>query len=69
MNTAASSTQNAKSAKKGFYFTEILMLKSIIALLILTFFLLNEMQASNHEIKPLKEDHNYTDCSMAFATE
>lgn len=69
MNTAASTTQNAKRAKKGFYFTEILMLKSIIALLILTFFLLNEMQASTHEIKPLKDDYNYKDCSMAVAGE
>lgn len=50
---------NVKSAKKSFYVTEILMLKSIIVLLILTFFLLNEMQASNHEINSLKNDIMY----------
>jgi hypothetical protein len=32
------------------------MLKSIIALLVLTFFLLNELQASNKEVKKLKSD-------------
>lgn len=47
---------NAKSGKKGFYFTEILMLKSIVVLLILTFFLLNEMQASNYENNSLRND-------------
>ncbi|MCC6818990.1 MAG: hypothetical protein IT245_08875 [Bacteroidia bacterium] len=54
----------AKKSKKSFYLTEILMLKSIIVLLILTFFLLNEMQASNHEIKPLKDDSSIMTCSM-----
>ncbi|MBL7838010.1 MAG: hypothetical protein JNM67_10870 [Bacteroidetes bacterium] len=68
MNTTAS-TQQSKPAKKSFYFTEILMLKSIIALLILTFFLLNEMQASNHEIKQLNDDYNYKTCSMAISSE
>lgn len=55
-NSAALKTKS----KKGFYFTEILMLKSIIALLILTFFLLNEMQASNHESKTI--DSHYKVC-------
>ncbi len=68
MNTAASTT-NTKPAKRSYYFTEILMLKSIIALLILTFFLLNEMQASNHEIKQMKDDYNYKVCSMDIASE
>jgi hypothetical protein len=44
----------SKSIKKRFYISEILMLKSIIVLLVLTFFLLNEMQASNKEVKQLK---------------
>jgi hypothetical protein len=44
----------SKSIKKSFYISEILMLKSIIVLLVLTFFLLNEMQASNKEVKQLK---------------
>ncbi|MFM6983712.1 MAG: hypothetical protein ACKOXF_06240 [Chitinophagaceae bacterium] len=48
--------------KKGFYFTEILMLKSIIALLILTFFLLNEMQASNHESNTMNDNKGYKVC-------
>jgi len=43
-----------KTPKKSFYFSEILMLKSIIILLVLTFFLLNKMQASNKEVKQLK---------------
>ena len=45
-----------KSSKKKFYISEIIMLKSIIALLVLTFFLLNELQASNKEVKKLKSD-------------
>ena len=45
-----------KSAKKKFYISEIIMLKSIIALLVLTFFLLNELQASSKEVKKLKSD-------------
>jgi hypothetical protein len=44
----------SNSIKKSFYISEILMLKSIIVLLVLTFFLLNEMQASNKEVKQLK---------------
>lgn len=40
-------TENVKPTKRSFHFTEILMLKSIIALLLLTFFLLNEMQAES----------------------
>lgn len=69
MNNLTAQPQNTKgkSAKKGFYFTEILMLKSIIVLLILTFFLLNEMQASNHEIKQLKDDDNYKTCDLAYS--
>ena len=43
-----------KSSKKKFYISEILMLKSIIVLLVLTFFLLNELQASNKEVMQLK---------------
>jgi hypothetical protein len=46
----------SKSSKKKFYISEIIMLKSIIALLVLTFFLLNELQASNKEVKKLKSD-------------
>jgi len=41
-------------SKKKFYISEIMMLKSIIALLVLTFLLLNEMQASNKEVRHLK---------------
>lgn len=44
--------QVKKPAKKGYYITEILMLKSIIVLLILTFFLLNELEASS--LSPVK---------------
>ncbi len=54
--SAALSPIESKSSKKKFYITEIMMLKSIIALLVLTFFLLNEMQASNKEVKQLKRD-------------
>jgi hypothetical protein len=43
-------------SKKKFYISEIMMLKSIIALLVLTFLLLNEMQASNKEVRHLKSD-------------
>jgi hypothetical protein len=46
----------SSSSKKKFYISEIIMLKSIIALLVLTFFLLTEMQASNKEVKKLKSD-------------
>jgi hypothetical protein len=35
-----------KDRKRTYYITEILMLKSIIILLVLTFFLINEMQTS-----------------------
>jgi quinol-cytochrome oxidoreductase complex cytochrome b subunit len=59
MNTSATIK---RTSKKGFYFTEILMLKSIIALLILTFFLLNEMQATNHESNTMKEDKGFKVC-------
>jgi hypothetical protein len=34
-----------KPKKRTFYITEILMLKSIVILLVLTFFLLNELQS------------------------
>ncbi len=54
--SAALNPIESKSSKKKFYISEILMLKSIIALLVLTFFLLNEMQASNREVKQLKRD-------------
>lgn len=47
---------NANGVKKNFYITEILMLKSIVVLLVLTFFLLNEMQASNRETNQLRDD-------------
>lgn len=40
-------TEVAKPRKKSFYVTEILMLKSIVLLLILTFFLLNQMEAAS----------------------
>lgn len=63
-STLSPAQPKSKGSKKGFYFTEILMLKSIIVLLVLTFFLLNEMQASNHEINNLKDDYNYKVCSM-----
>jgi hypothetical protein len=43
-------------SKKIFYISEIMMLKSIIALLVLTFLLLNEMQASNKQVRQLKSD-------------
>ncbi len=36
---------NLKPKKRTFYITEILMLKSIVILLVLTFFLLNELQS------------------------
>ena len=54
MNNSISNQQlqDKKPAKKGFYITEILMLKSIIVLLILTFFLLNELEASS--LSPVK---------------
>lgn len=55
---ANNQTLNLKSSKKSYYVTEILMLKSIIVLLILTFFLLNEMQASTFESNSLKTDSN-----------
>jgi hypothetical protein len=41
--------------KKKFYLTELLMLKSIIVLLVLTFFLLNEMQAANTNIQKIEK--------------
>jgi|GEM_PF-4729308 hypothetical protein len=50
---------NMKNVKRSYYVTEILMLKSIIILLVLTFFLLNEMQASSHEVKTLKNEIMY----------
>jgi len=37
-------TIDFKPRKRTFYITEILMLKSIVILLVLTFFLLNELQ-------------------------
>lgn len=46
----------APKARKNFYITEILMLKSIIVLLVVTFFLLNEMQAANDDIYKLNEE-------------
>lgn len=54
MNNSISNQQlqDTKPVKKGFYITEILMLKSIIVLLILTFFLLNELEASS--LSPVK---------------
>lgn len=52
--SAALNPVESRHAKKKFYVSEILMLKSIIALLVLTFFLLNEMQASNKELRHLK---------------
>lgn len=55
--SAALNPEESRSSKKNFYLTEILMLKSIIALLVLTFFLLSEMQASTKEVKQLKRDH------------
>lgn len=42
--------------KKKFYLTELLMLKSIIVLLVLTFFLLNEMQAANTNIQKIEKE-------------
>jgi len=62
-NPALQNPELKVKQKRGFHFTEILMLKSIIVLLILTFFLLNEMQASNHEINQLKDDYHYKVCS------
>lgn len=53
---APAQTLQHKKGRKSFYVTEILMLKSIIVLLILTFFLLNEMQAANYEIRSLKKE-------------
>ena len=52
--SSASNPIETKTPKKSFYFSEILMLKSIIILLVLTFFLLNKMQVSNKEVKQLK---------------